>query len=40
MGFRRALNLEQAAMTAFRCLQLGNTDLTFPREWFARLQSV
>ena len=40
MGFRRALNLEQAAMTTFRCLQLGNTDLTFPPEWMARLQSV
>jgi len=40
MGFRRAMNLEQAAMTTFRCLQLGNTDLTFPPEWMARLQSV
>ena len=40
MGFRRALNLEQAAMTTFRCLQLGNTALTFPAEWFDKLQSV
>jgi L-fuculose-phosphate aldolase len=40
MGFRRAQNLEQAAMTTFRCIQLGNTDLTFPPEWFAKLQTV
>jgi L-fuculose-phosphate aldolase len=40
MGFRRAQNLEQAAMTTFRCLQLGNTDLTFPPEWFDRLATV
>jgi hypothetical protein len=29
MGFRRAPNLEQAAMAAYRCIQLGNTGLTF-----------
>lgn len=40
MGFRRAQNLEQAAMTTFRCIQLGNTDLTFPPEWFDKLASV
>ena len=40
MGFRRAQNLEQAAMTTYRALQLGNTDLTFPQEWFDKLQSV
>jgi L-fuculose-phosphate aldolase len=40
MGFRRAQNLEQAAMTTFRCLQLGNTELTFPPEWFDKLATV
>jgi L-fuculose-phosphate aldolase len=40
MGFRRAQNLEQAAMTTYRCILLGNTDLTFPPEWFAKLQTV
>jgi L-fuculose-phosphate aldolase len=40
MGFRRAQNLEQAAMTTFRCIQLGNTDLTFPPEWFDKLTTV
>jgi len=40
MGFRRAQNLEQAATVTFRCLQLGNTDLTFPPEWFERLATV
>jgi L-fuculose-phosphate aldolase len=37
MAYRRALNLEEAAMNTFRCLQLGNTDLTFPPEEWARL---
>ena len=40
MGFRRAQNLEQAAMTTFRCIQLGNTDLTVPPEWFDKLATV
>jgi L-fuculose-phosphate aldolase len=40
MGFRRAQNLEQAAMATFHCIQLGNTDLTFPPEWFDRLATV
>lgn len=40
MGFRRAQNLEQAAMATFHCIQLGNTDLTFPPEWFDRLSTV
>ncbi len=33
MAYRRALNLEDAAQTTFRCLQLGSADLTFPVEW-------
>jgi L-fuculose-phosphate aldolase len=33
MAYRRALNLEEAAENTFRCLQLGNVDLTFPQEW-------
>jgi L-fuculose-phosphate aldolase len=37
MAERRAMNLEQAATNTYRCLQLGNTDLTFPPEWFATL---
>ena len=37
MAHRRALNLEEAATNTFRCLQLGNTDLTFPPEEFARI---
>lgn len=32
MAYRRALNLEEAARTTFRCLQLGNTTTTFPPE--------
>jgi ribulose-5-phosphate 4-epimerase/fuculose-1-phosphate aldolase len=39
-GFRRARNVEQAATTTFRCLQLGNTELTFPPEWFDKLATV
>jgi L-fuculose-phosphate aldolase len=30
MAWRRALNLEEAAVNTFRCLQLGDTDTTFP----------
>jgi len=30
MAYRRALNLEDAAQATFRCLQVGNTDATFP----------
>ena len=30
MAWRRALNLEEAAQNTFRCLQLGDTDTTFP----------
>ena len=37
MAYRRALNLEEAANNTFRCLQLGNTDLTFPPEEWARI---
>jgi L-ribulose-5-phosphate 4-epimerase len=37
MAYRRALNLEEAAQNTFRCLQLGNTDATFPPEELAVL---
>jgi L-fuculose-phosphate aldolase len=40
MGFRRAQNLEQAAMMTSRCTQLGNTDLTFPPEWMDKLATI
>jgi L-fuculose-phosphate aldolase len=30
MAYRRALNLEEAALNTFRCLQLGDTETTFP----------
>ena len=32
MAWRRALNLEEAAMNTFRCLQLGDTTTTFPAD--------
>ena len=32
MAWRRALNLEEAALNTFRCLQLGDTDTTFPAD--------
>jgi ribulose-5-phosphate 4-epimerase/fuculose-1-phosphate aldolase len=32
MAYRRALNLEEAALATFRCLQLGDRDTTFPPE--------
>ena len=37
MAYRRALNLEEAANNTFRCLQLGNTDLTFLPEEYAKI---
>jgi L-fuculose-phosphate aldolase len=37
MAHRRSLSLEEAAQNTYRCLQLGNTDLTFPREEWARI---
>jgi L-fuculose-phosphate aldolase len=40
MALRRALNLEEAALATFRCLQLGDHGLTFPPEWFERLATV
>ena len=40
MAFRRALNLEQAAMTTYRSILLGNPDLTFPPEWLDRLATI
>jgi L-fuculose-phosphate aldolase len=30
MAFRRALNLEEAAIATYRCLLLGDTATTFP----------
>lgn len=38
MAYRRALNLEEAATNTFRCLQLGDTDTTFPPELQAELR--
>ena len=32
MAWRRALNLEEAALNTFRCLQLGDTETTFPAD--------
>src|SRR5262245_42851518 len=32
MAWRRALNLEEAAVNTFRCLQLGDTETTFPAD--------
>ncbi len=32
MAWRRALNLEEAALNTFRCLQLGDTGTTFPAD--------
>jgi L-fuculose-phosphate aldolase len=32
MAWRRALNLEEAAVNTFRCLQLGDTATTFPAD--------
>lgn len=37
MAYRRALSLEEAAQNTFRCLQIGNTDLIFPRDEWARI---
>lgn len=34
MAFRRALNLEEAAITTYRALLLGDTDTTFPASDF------
>lgn len=36
-AFRRALNLEEAAVATFRCLQVGDTDCAFPPDAFAAL---
>lgn len=38
MAFRRAMNLEEAAIATFRCLQLGNHELEFPRHLLALAQ--
>lgn len=38
MAFRRAMNLEEAATATFRCLQLGNHELEFPRHLLALAQ--
>lgn len=40
MALRRALNLEEAAVATVRCLQLGDTQLSFPPEWFDRLATA
>jgi L-fuculose-phosphate aldolase len=32
MAWRRALNLEEAALNTFRCLQLGDMETTFPAD--------
>lgn len=37
MAFRRAMNLEEAAMTTMRALQLGDTTTTFPAAAFDAL---
>jgi len=37
MAFRRAMNLEEAATTTFRALQLGDADTVFPPAAFAAL---
>jgi ribulose-5-phosphate 4-epimerase/fuculose-1-phosphate aldolase len=38
MAFRRAMNLEEAATATFRCLQLGDRELEFPRHLLAVAQ--
>jgi L-fuculose-phosphate aldolase len=38
MAFRRALNLEEAAIATYRCLLLGDTTTTFPPEALAALR--
>jgi L-fuculose-phosphate aldolase len=40
MAYRRALNLEDAATTTFRCLQLGRPDATFPPEALEELRHL
>lgn len=40
MALRRALNLEEAATATYRCLAVGNADLTFPAEWLATLTTA
>jgi L-fuculose-phosphate aldolase len=37
MAYRRALSLEEAAQNTYRCLLLGNADLTFPADEMARI---
>jgi L-fuculose-phosphate aldolase len=37
MAYRRALNLEEAAIATYRCLAVGDTATTFPPEAFADL---
>ena len=38
MAWRRALNLEEAAVNTFRCLQLGDTTTTFPADQLGTVQ--
>ncbi len=37
MAYRRALNLEEAAIATYRCLAVGDTATTFPPQSFADL---
>ena len=37
MAYRRALNLEEAAVATYRCLAVGDTSTSFPPEAFADL---
>jgi hypothetical protein len=37
MAYLRSLSLEEAAQNTYRCLQLGNSDLTFPPDEMARI---
>jgi L-fuculose-phosphate aldolase len=36
MALRRAVQLEEAAVNTYRCVQVGNSTLTFPPEWVDR----
>ncbi len=38
MAWRRALNLEEAALNTFRCLQLGDTETAFPADQLDTVQ--
>ncbi len=40
MAYRRALQLEDAAESTFRCLQIGNRDAAFPAEAWEGLRHL